>query len=61
MMTALGSYTPWTASPRLFDKIRDQIHIKRYSIRTAQVYCDWVKQFTRFHRYRHLVEKALHR
>lgn len=56
MMIALGSYTPWTANPRLFDQIRDQIHIKRYSIRTEQIYCDWVKQFTRFHRYRHPAE-----
>jgi hypothetical protein len=36
--------------------MRDRIRAKHYSIRTEQVYCDWVKQFIRFHRYRHPVE-----
>ncbi|SER21633.1 integron integrase [Azotobacter beijerinckii] len=42
--------------PRLLDQMRDRIRVKHYSIRTEQVYCDWVKQFIRFHRYRHPAE-----
>lgn len=39
--------------PRLLDQLRDQIRLKHYSIRTERVYCEWVKQFIRFHNYRH--------
>ena len=39
--------------PRLLDELRDQIRLKHYSIRTERVYCEWVKQFIRFHNYRH--------
>ncbi|TBW03574.1 integron integrase [Azotobacter chroococcum] len=42
--------------PRLLDQMRDRIRVKHYSIRTEQVYCDWVKQFIRFHQYRHPAE-----
>jgi len=42
--------------PKLLDQMRDRIRVKHYSIRTEQVYCEWVKQFIRFHRYRHPVE-----
>lgn len=42
--------------PRLLDLIREQIRLKHYSIRTERVYCEWVKRFIRFHRYRHPVE-----
>lgn len=39
--------------PRLLDQMRDRIRLKHYSIRTERVYCEWVKRFIRFHRYRH--------
>ena len=39
--------------PRLLDQVREQIRLKHYSIRTEHVYCEWVKRFIRFHRYRH--------
>lgn len=39
--------------PRLLDQMCDRIRVKHYSIRTEQVYCEWVKHFIRFHRYRH--------
>lgn len=42
--------------PRLFDQVREQIRLRHYSIRTERVYCEWVKRFIRFHRYRHPVE-----
>ncbi len=42
--------------PKLLDQMRDRIRVKHYSIRTEQVYCEWVKRFIRFHRYRHPLE-----
>ncbi len=39
--------------PRLLDQVREQIRLKHYSIRTEQVYCEWVKRFIRFHNYQH--------
>ncbi|WP_369683667.1 phage integrase N-terminal SAM-like domain-containing protein [Pseudomonas gingeri] len=39
--------------------MREQIRFKHYSISTGRVYCDWVKRFIRFHRYRHPVEMGL--
>ncbi len=42
--------------PKLLDQLRDQIRLKHYSIRTERVYCEWVKQFIRFHAYRHPAE-----
>ncbi|MEQ9724391.1 integron integrase [Pseudomonas sp. WHRI 8822A] len=42
--------------PRLLDQVREQIRLRHYSIRTERVYCEWVKRFIRFPRYRHPVE-----
>lgn len=42
--------------PKLLDQMRERIRVRHYSIRTEQVYCEWVKQFIRFHQYRHPVE-----
>jgi len=42
--------------PRLLDEVRDQIRLRHYSIRTERVYCEWVKRYIRFHKYRHPVE-----
>ena len=42
--------------PRLLAQVREQIRLKHYSIRTEQVYCEWVKRFIRFHQYRHPAE-----
>ncbi|WP_432706432.1 phage integrase N-terminal SAM-like domain-containing protein [Azotobacter salinestris] len=36
--------------------MRDRIRVRHYSPHIEQVYCHWVKQFTRFHRYRHPAE-----
>lgn len=43
-------------APRLLDQVRDQIRLKHYSIRTERVYCEWVKRYIRFHKYRHPLE-----
>lgn len=45
--------------PRLLDQVREQIRLKHYSIRTEHVYCEWVKRFIRFHRYRHPEEMGV--
>lgn len=42
--------------PRLLDQVRDQIRLKHYSIRTERVYCEWIKRYVRFHKYRHPME-----
>lgn len=39
--------------PRLLDRVREQIRLKHYSIRTERVYCEWIKRYVRFHKYRH--------
>ena len=37
--------TSVTQSPRLLDQVRGKIRLKHYSIRTEQVYVDWIKRF----------------
>ena len=37
--------TSVTESPRLLDQVRGKIRLKHYSIRTEQVYVDWIKRF----------------
>ena len=41
------------AAPRLLLQVQDKIRLKHYSIRTEQVYTDWVKRFILFHKKRH--------
>ena len=40
-------------SPKLLDQVRERLRVKHYSIRTEQVYTDWIKRFIRFHDKRH--------
>ena len=40
-------------SQRLLDRVRDKIRLRHYSIRTEQVYVDWIKRFIVFHGKRH--------
>ena len=42
-----------TKPPRLLDQLRDKIRLKHYSLRTEQVYADWVRRFVIFHGRRH--------
>ena len=39
--------------PKLLDPVRERLRVKHYSIRTEQVYTDWIKRFIRFHDKRH--------
>lgn len=39
--------------PRLMDRVRDQIRVRHYSIRTEQAYTKWIKHFIHYHNLRH--------
>ncbi|WP_239649878.1 phage integrase N-terminal SAM-like domain-containing protein [Methylocucumis oryzae] len=47
------SYTPINPSPKLLDQVRDRLRVKHYSIRTEEVYLQWIKRFILFHGKRH--------
>jgi integrase len=39
--------------PKLFDRVRQHLRVKHYSIRTEQAYLDWIRRFILFHGKRH--------
>lgn len=41
------------SSPKLLDRVRWRLRAKHYSIRTEEVYVDWVRRFILFHHKRH--------
>jgi len=41
--------------PRLLDRVRDALRVKRYSYRTEQAYLHWIKRYIYFHRKQHPV------
>ena len=45
--------TPAPAQPPLLERLRHQIRLLHYSIRTEEAYAQWVKRFILFHRKRH--------
>jgi len=50
---ATAGEPPPAAAPRLLDRVRDEIRVRHYSIRTEAAYVDWVRRFVRFHGRRH--------
>jgi integron integrase len=34
---------------KLLEQVRDELRLRRYSLRTEQAYTDWIKRFVRFH------------
>jgi len=42
-----------SGKPKLLDQVRDAIRLRHYSIRTEQVYTDWIRRFILFHKKRH--------
>ena len=48
--------TPAPNKPKLLDRARDLLRVKRYSIRTEQAYLDWIRRFILFHNRRHPTE-----
>jgi integron integrase len=47
---------PSTRPPKLLDRVRWHLRVKRYSIRTEQAYLDWIRRFIVFHQKRHPAE-----
>ncbi|TDN61082.1 integrase-like protein [Halothiobacillus neapolitanus] len=39
--------------PKLLDRVRAEIRVRHYSIRTEEAYVDWMRRFILFHRKRH--------
>jgi integron integrase len=39
--------------PRLMDRIRDALRVRRYSPRTEKAYCGWIRRYILFHSRRH--------
>ncbi len=39
--------------PRLLEKVREQIRVRHYSIRTERAYVGWIRRYVRFHGKRH--------
>jgi len=34
---------------KLLDQVRDELRLRRYSLRTEKAYTDWIKRFVKFH------------
>lgn len=39
--------------PKLLDRMREEIRVRHYSLRTEETYVDWVRRFILFHNKRH--------
>jgi hypothetical protein len=39
-----------TKNLKLMDEIRQVMRIKHYSIHTERSYCDWIKQYVKYHK-----------
>jgi integron integrase len=52
--------SPTVTPPKLLDQVRNRLRVKHYSIRTEQVYVDWIRRFIRFHDKRRPREMGAH-
>ena len=50
---AASGLTPQPQAPRLLDRLRGEIRVRHYSIRTESAYVDWARRFILFHHKRH--------
>ena len=50
---ALATAPAASVGPRLLDRVRNEIRLRHYSIRTEGVYVDWIRRFIHFHGKRH--------
>jgi len=48
----MDNSTP-THPPRLLDRVREEIRLRHFSLRTEQAYIHWIKRFILFHHKRH--------
>ena len=46
----LGSVVSIKKSNKLLDDVRHVMRLKHYSIHTERIYCDWIKQFVKYHK-----------
>ena len=53
MSSIVGTEAETGKGKKLLDQMRDVMHLKHYSFRTEQTYCDWVERYIRFHGKRH--------
>jgi integron integrase len=53
MQSAQASNATVASSPKLLDRVRWQLRVKHYSIRTEKAYVDWIRRFILFHGKRH--------
>jgi integron integrase len=51
--TAAAGVAPPAGEPRLLDRVRREIRVRHYSIRTETAYVEWVRRFVLFHDKRH--------
>jgi integron integrase len=51
-----GPLAPSPAAPKLLDRVRWHLRVKRYSIRTEKTYVDWIRRYILFHKKRHPAE-----
>lgn len=56
MPTVAESPLPAVPPPKLLDRVRFHLRVKRYSIRTEQAYTDWIRRYILFHGKRHPAE-----
>ncbi|MEQ6889388.1 phage integrase N-terminal SAM-like domain-containing protein [Halomonas sp. CS7] len=56
-----GSMDTHSKPPKLMDRVRAILRVKRYSPRTEKTYCYWIRYFIRFHGVRHPVRNRRNR
>jgi integron integrase len=44
------------SSPKLLDRVRWHLRVKRYSLRTEKTYLDWIRRYILFHKKQHPAE-----
>lgn len=47
---------PTAQQPRLMDRVRESLRVKRYALSTERTYCHWIKRFILHHNKRHPLE-----
>src|SRR5437899_1482968 len=47
---------PAADKPKLLERVREVLRVRRYSIRTEGAYIDWIRRFILFHGKRHPAE-----
>jgi integron integrase len=50
---SMSTPTPTPARPKLLDRVRWHLRIKHYSLRTEELYVQWIRRFIFFHQKRH--------